>query len=203
MQEKWGCVMNLDEMNKGIRTQNPEVYEFLMKTYSRLLWTIAAGILNGTGNREDVEDVISDVFLSLWEHPEQFDENRGSIKTWLCVKTRSRAIDFLRKRCREILPSEESWMEDRQQEQQLQQIWQNGTEEDTVLEQILSQQQMSEIVRQIEKQQSPDREILMLRLIYEVKPAVIAAKLQMSTEEVYERIRAGKRKLKKNLEGTK
>ena len=58
-------------------------YQELPEQYGRLLWTIAAGILAGVGTREDVEDIIADVFFSLYERPEQFDPRRGSLKTWL------------------------------------------------------------------------------------------------------------------------
>ena len=50
--------MKPDDVNKGIQKRDPAVYEYLMEQYSRLLWVIAAGILNGTGNREDVEDLM-------------------------------------------------------------------------------------------------------------------------------------------------
>lgn len=185
--------MKLEKIKKGILTKDPQAYEYLMACYSRLLWTIAAGILNGAGTREDVEDVISDVFLSLWEHPEQFDETRGSIKTWLCVKTRSRAIDLLRKNCRESFAGEKTTEEDTGQ------IWELRSEEDTILDQILVRQQAAEVVKQIQELEPPNREILMLRLVYEVKPALIAAKLKLPVEEIYDRIRMGKRKLKQKL----
>lgn len=201
--------MKTDEISSGIQKQDAGVYEYLMKTYSRLMWTIAAGILNGTGNREDVEDVVSDVFLALWENPGQFDPQRGSIKTWLCLKTRSRAIDLLRKRCREDMSQEANFVletipstETVSAEKTLQELEMSpASGEDSVLEQILSRQQMIRILEIIQTQESPDREILMLRLIYEIRPALIAAKLKIPVAEVYDRIRAGKKRLKKELEG--
>lgn len=186
--------MKPEEINEGIQKRNSQVYEYLITTYDRLLWSIAAGILNGTGTREDVEDVISDVFLSLWENPEQFDESRGGIKTWLCVKTRSRAIDMLRKNCREALSLDGLLQEG------MQQVQEQNPEEASMLDQVWSRQQMKKIVSQIQIQDSPNREILMLRLIYEVKPSLIAAKLKLPVAEVYDRIRIGKRKLKRVLE---
>jgi RNA polymerase sigma-70 factor (ECF subfamily) len=53
----------------------------------------------------EAEDLCHDVFLEVIQHPEQFDPGRGSIKAWLAVKTRSRAIDRLRKQKRQGLNS--------------------------------------------------------------------------------------------------
>ncbi|MEW5920227.1 MAG: sigma-70 family RNA polymerase sigma factor [Bacillota bacterium] len=51
----------------------------------------------------EAEDLCHDVFLEVIQHPEQFDPGRGSLKAWLAVKTRSRAIDRLRKQRRHRL----------------------------------------------------------------------------------------------------
>lgn len=48
-------------------------------------------------NPVEAEDLCHDVFLEIIQHPEQYDPKRGSIKAWLGVKARSRAIDRLRK----------------------------------------------------------------------------------------------------------
>ena len=65
--------------------------------YSRLLWTVAAKILDGIGNEQDAEECVADVFVDLWKDPESFDPSRGSLKTFLCLKARSKAIDRFRK----------------------------------------------------------------------------------------------------------
>lgn len=41
-------------------------------------------------------DVVQDVFLKWWEHPNEFDPTRGSLRTFLVMRTRSRAIDVSR-----------------------------------------------------------------------------------------------------------
>lgn len=67
--------------------------------YSRHLYTVAAAALRGVGTEQDAEEAAADAFVYLWEHPEKFDPRRGSLKTWLSVVARSRALD----RSREIL----------------------------------------------------------------------------------------------------
>lgn len=49
----------------------------------------------------EAEDLCHDVFLEVIQRPEQFNPDRGSLKAWLAVKTRSRAIDRLRRQRRQ------------------------------------------------------------------------------------------------------
>lgn len=43
-----------------------------------------------------VDDVVQEVFLSLWRSPERFQPERGSLEAYLVTLTRGRTIDALR-----------------------------------------------------------------------------------------------------------
>jgi RNA polymerase sigma-70 factor (ECF subfamily) len=47
-------------------------------------------------SREDAEEVVQEVFVRLWNHPERFDPARGSLRSFLLAQVHSRAIDGLR-----------------------------------------------------------------------------------------------------------
>jgi RNA polymerase sigma-70 factor (ECF subfamily) len=42
------------------------------------------------------EEVVQEVFLRLWNQPERFDPERGSLRSFLLAQTHSRAVDVLR-----------------------------------------------------------------------------------------------------------
>lgn len=48
------------------------------------------------GDRSLSEDLVQDVFMEVWRRAAAFDPSRGSVKTWLLVRLRSRALDRLR-----------------------------------------------------------------------------------------------------------
>lgn len=48
-------------------------------------------------NRGDAEDLVHDVFIEAWQCAKQYDEKKASVRTWLILRTRSRALDRLRR----------------------------------------------------------------------------------------------------------
>jgi RNA polymerase sigma factor (sigma-70 family) len=66
--------------------------------YRLLAPRVLACLLGILRRRELAEDVLQDVFVSVWERAEQFDQRRGRALAWLYSIARNRAIDVLRKR---------------------------------------------------------------------------------------------------------
>lgn len=67
-----------------------EVYE----QYASFVYGLALGVL---GDARAAEDVSQDVFVSVWERPEAFDPDRGSLRTWLGTLAHRRAVDHVRR----------------------------------------------------------------------------------------------------------
>lgn len=70
--------------------------------YSRPLYATAVKILH---DQAEAEDVMHDVFISVWEKAADFDATRGTPIAWIMTLTRNRAIDRIRtrRRRREII----------------------------------------------------------------------------------------------------
>jgi RNA polymerase sigma-70 factor (ECF subfamily) len=47
-------------------------------------------------NEALAEEIVQDVFVRLWEHPERFDVSRGPIRSFLLSMTHSRAVERVR-----------------------------------------------------------------------------------------------------------
>ncbi len=67
----------------------------LYDRYHRPLYALARRILNDSA---EAEDILHDVFLSLWQNATSYDTARGSLFTWAATLTRNRSIDRLRRR---------------------------------------------------------------------------------------------------------
>ncbi len=78
-----------------IQRLDPDALRVLYKHYhARLRHELALFVKNET----DVEDLVQDLFLHIWETASTFDLSRGSVYSWLITMTRNRAIDMKRSR---------------------------------------------------------------------------------------------------------
>lgn len=65
----------------------------LYDRYAPLLLAVARRLL---GDPTAAEDLVHDVFLEAWRNAAAYAQQRGSVRTWLLVRLRSRALDRLR-----------------------------------------------------------------------------------------------------------
>lgn len=65
------------------------------ESHISFVFQIAIKILQ---DQTEAEDICHDIFLDVYQNPKKYNKNKGSIKAWLAVKTRSRCIDMLRKK---------------------------------------------------------------------------------------------------------
>lgn len=70
--------------------------EALAEVYRRhggAVYSLARRVLGDSGG---AEEVVQEVFLRLWNHPERFDADRGSLRSFLLANAHGRAVDQLR-----------------------------------------------------------------------------------------------------------
>jgi RNA polymerase sigma-70 factor (ECF subfamily) len=57
------------------------------------VYAVARKVLNSTS---EAEDVTQEVFLRLWNHPDRFDPNRGTLRAFLLAQAHARSVDAIR-----------------------------------------------------------------------------------------------------------
>jgi len=68
----------------------------LASLYDRHASAMLGVALRVMRNRTDAEDLVHDVFVEAWHKARDFDASRGSVRSWLLLRLRSRGIDRLR-----------------------------------------------------------------------------------------------------------
>jgi len=72
-----------------------EALRQLYQATSAKLFGVCLRILS---DREESEDVLQDVYVTIWRRADRFDSTRASVMTWLSTIARNRSIDRLRAR---------------------------------------------------------------------------------------------------------
>jgi RNA polymerase sigma-70 factor (ECF subfamily) len=68
----------------------------LEEIYRRHGGTVFGLALRVLQDRASAEEVTQEVLIRLWNTPERFDPERGSLRSFLCAQTHSRCIDLIR-----------------------------------------------------------------------------------------------------------
>jgi RNA polymerase sigma-70 factor (ECF subfamily) len=82
------CLAEIQEQNE----------DALSQFYDQTINSVYGLARRITGNGEDAEEVVSDVYLQVWDQADLYQNDKGSIMAWLLTICRSRAIDRFRKR---------------------------------------------------------------------------------------------------------
>lgn len=91
MDENFESMELLKKIKQGSRDSFNQFYEM----HQSFIFHIAFKFV---GNKQEAEDICHDVFLEVFQNIKQYDAERGSVRAWLAVKTKSRSLDRLRKK---------------------------------------------------------------------------------------------------------
>lgn len=174
--------INKDNYIKALREKNIEALDFIMDTYSNLIFKVAYKVLN---KRELSEECINDVFLKVWNNIDIFNKEDDKFKNWICTITKYTAIDMLRseKKHSNNLSIEEEVLNSKSE---LEKDFQNDND-------------LLIIKNEINSMDKIDREIFIRRFYYGEKIKVISEKLGMTDNAINLRILRGRKRLSEKI----
>jgi len=174
----------MDAMSDLLLRDPERALNKMLKAYTGLVYNAAAAVL-GKGAREEIEECVSDAFLSVYRRREALDFREGSIKAYLCAAARNMAIDRLKKRGKaETEPLDETLP--------------SGERTDTA---ALAGIEKDELVRRVRALGEPDSTIVICRFYFGMRTKEIAKKVGMKENTVDQRLRRALKKLRNIEEG--
>lgn len=176
--------MTDEKMIKAIAAQDEKAMSRLIDQYSRLLWSVADKVLRPVGSDADLEECVADVFVFLWLNPNKFDPSRGSLKSYLSMVTRSRALN----RYRQLVRHQEVPLDTLTLAQELE-----------IASELPDKEGDEALQAAVAALSEPDREILIRRYYYDQKPREIAAALGLSVKQIDNRLYRTKCHLRQQL----
>ncbi|MBQ7372354.1 MAG: sigma-70 family RNA polymerase sigma factor [Blautia sp.] len=150
--------------------------------YSPHVTTIAANIIRPPLTTADVEEVVSDVFLTLWKNPGT--DNGNNLKAYLSAIARNKAKDKLRS-FHLAVPLEDDMLD----------ISASGPEE-----QVEKQQLYAAMRNAVQRLPEPDRTIVLRHYYYYQKTDVIAKQMGLNPATVRTKLARSRQKLKAWME---
>ena len=173
--------MREDRLLLRLQGGESEALGELMDHYTPYVAAIVKNIIDPPLGDEDVEEVVSDVFLSLWRNAAQVEA--GKLRPWLAAVTRNRAKDKLRA-LHLTLPLEEDALE----------LTAEGPEAEAV------RQEAIRVTREaVDALGEPDRSIFRRYYYLYQKTEDIARDLGLRPSVVRNRLSRGRGKLKAML----
>jgi RNA polymerase sigma-70 factor (ECF subfamily) len=82
---------------RRIAARDQSALRSLYDKHAALIYALLSRIVR---DRDDADELLSDVFWEIWSQSSRFDEARGCPRTYMVMLARSRAIDRLRSRGR-------------------------------------------------------------------------------------------------------
>ena len=82
-----------EDLIRAIAAGDKDAFGALYHRFAPRLLGVARRTL---AHQADAEDLVHDVFLEAWRRAADYDATRGSVASWLLVRTRSRALDRLK-----------------------------------------------------------------------------------------------------------
>jgi len=84
-----------DELMEAIVNREGSALESIYKRYASLLRTVIMGVIR---DESDVDDVLTDVLIQVWERGDRYNPNEKGLRGLLVTLARRRAFDRLRRR---------------------------------------------------------------------------------------------------------
>ena len=161
-----------------LKKGNEEALEWFIDKYSAYVGTVVSNILQSSMSHEDIEEVTSDVFVTLWQSAEKLYPL--NLKGYLSRVARSLSMQKLRDKAIE-LPLDEDIL-----------ILDDDSEFDR-----LAREDQDEMVRKaVYAMPQPDKEIFLRFYFYCQSVSVIANEIQMNPSTIKTKLRRGRERLR-------
>lgn len=82
-----------EQLVSMLRSRDEDGFNYLYENYSGALYGVIIKVIT---YKEESNEVLQDVFVKIWNSIQSFDDNKGSLYTWMLNIARNSAIDRLK-----------------------------------------------------------------------------------------------------------
>ena len=178
---------------KLIKKKDHRGIDYIVDLYSDKISYIVNSILKGYSNKEDIEECISDVFISVYNYIHTYDNKKGKFETFVFIKAKYIALDYKRK----IIKKKEY---EKIKEDRLLKINENIAYESAEKE-VIKKEKLKDIANFINNLKEPDKTYFYLKYFINMESKEIAKKYNTTLRSVENRLYRCRLALKKIIDG--
>jgi RNA polymerase sigma-70 factor, ECF subfamily len=164
----------------------------MINIYAGLVYTIASDKLSLMCSKEDIEECVSDVFYGVYRQREAIDLQKGSIKAFIAVVAKRKAIDIyrsLKNKNNKIVHLEDTLCE-------------NTIQNNVNIEQVVIEKEVQDvIIKEIKALGEPDSQIFIRKYYFGQSTKLIAKVLGIKENTIDKKVSRGLVKLREVLGG--
>ena len=169
-------------MAKRLKKKDESALEELMNKYTDLVASIIYNIGRGTLSREDMEEVVTDTFVTLWKNSDKVKDE--TLKGYLCCIAKTKTYDKLDTVKKGIILD----------------IDEVKAEDEFSLEGCIEQKEVNSVLGKIIKELGkPDSEIILRYYFYYQRIGRISEEMNLSSDNVKIKLHRARAKIKKLL----
>lgn len=125
-------------------------------------------IMAKLANPHDAEDLLSSIFLKIYQKLDQYDSTKASLSTWIYTITHNQVCNYYRSKARQ------GHMADIEEVTELS----DGAE--PFIEMLIKEEELEALAIALERLPERERDVIILRYYHGYTPAEVAVKLKIS-----------------------
>lgn len=173
------------EILNFIKSDNQKGMEYLIDSYSSLVYKIVSSVILPVGNAEDVEECVSDAFIIFYNNLHKIDLEKASLKGFLAMVAKRNAISHYRVLKRNLNAGNIA----------------DGENEIPFSEKGLDADTKQALFESVKALGEPDTTIVVRRYVLGETAKEISERVNLSAEAVQKRLERSLKKLREMLGG--
>lgn len=184
--------MKINEENfiEHIKKKNQKGLDYFVDTYSKLVYKVVHSVIGSGFYIHSVDECVNDVFLSIWNNIECFDNEKGNFKTWTIAISKYRAIDYRR----QLIKNNSLEFDENIAEKDV-----SIKSESDAEHRLLMKEKRAKLLKIINEMNEIDREIFIKRYFFDQNIEDIADELEVKRTVIDNRLSRGRKALKEKI----